>query len=183
MNVDNASKVLFLDRDGTLIVEKNYLSNPDDVELCDKAIEGLKGFLNHGYRIVVVTNQSGIGRGYFSVEEMKRVHKKIDFLLSKYGIRIDQYLHCPHVPDVNCSCRKPKIGMLDSVISKEQIDWKHSLMIGDKSCDIEFGKNAGMTSILVKTGYGALYDMEAKVLPDVTVVDLLEAFQWVENRV
>ena len=104
-------KWIILDRDGTLIKEKDYLHDPDGAELTEGAAEGLRMLSKLGYRFVVLTNQSGIGRGYFTEDEMNAVHLRVDEMLACAGVRVEGWFHCPHKPSDGCSCRKPAAGL------------------------------------------------------------------------
>ncbi len=156
-------KCVFLDRDGTIIVEKNYLSDPREVELLPGAAEGLGKLAGLGYLLVVVTNQSGVGRGYFDVDQVEAVHARLDELLAESGTRLDKYYYCPHLPENRCRCRKPLTGMIDDAVRELDIDIRGSYMIGDKLCDLQLGKNAGLASVLVRTGYGSNLDDDQSV--------------------
>ncbi len=150
------SKTVFLDRDGTIIVDKHYLRNPDDVELIPDAGLSLARLKRAGYQIIVVSNQSGVGRGFFTEIDVMLVNTRIDNLLFDYGARIDAYYYCLHNPDDSstCSCRKPSDGLYRQALSKFKIDLSKSWMIGDKMSDINFALKLGITPILVQTGYG-----------------------------
>jgi len=149
------SKFILLDRDGTLIEEKNYLHDPDDVKILPGVIEGLKKLSGEGYKFIVLTNQSGIGRGYFDDQDMLLVNAKISSLLLNEGVEILRFYHCPHAPEEECDCRKPKPGMVYNACSELGffIDNIYCV-IGDKKSDIELAENIGVKSILVLTGYG-----------------------------
>ena len=146
-----SSKYIFLDRDGTLIVNKHYLSDPKQVVLCEGAIEGLKIFADKGYKLVVVTNQSGIGRGYFTEADMRMVHERIDHLLREEAIFIESFLYCPHSPDDECKCRKPNPGLIEDWAMKHPINREKSYVIGDRLCDVELGNNSQLKTALIKT--------------------------------
>jgi len=176
------NRFLFLDRDGTLIEEKHYLCDPEDVKLCENVAEGLKLFQSLGFSIVVVTNQSGIGRGYYGVADMHAVHQRIQDLLHFHEIKIEHFLFCPHKPEDNCLCRKPELGLLEEFSEYQKEVAKDSVMIGDKACDIEFGLRAGMLAILVRTGYGSKYDFEEDAIPHFTARDLLDAANWMKRN-
>ena len=179
-------KCVFVDRDGTIIVEKNYLSDPTGVELLPGAAEGLARLAGLGYLLVVVSNQSGIGRGYFSAAQVEAVHIRLDELLAAGGVRIDRYYYCPHRPDEGCACRKPATGMIDDAVRDLDINLSHSFMIGDNLCDLQLGKNAGITPVLVRTGYGSELENEKAVVAQTGcrfVADsLLDAAVFIENR-
>jgi len=162
-------KACFLDRDGVLIEDRNYLSDPADVRLCPHVPEALRLLREHGFLLIVVSNQSGIARGYFTVEDLRRVEARIAGLLAEQGVLLDDVFYCFHhvkgvVPEyaVECTCRKPKPGMLLEAARKHGIDLKESLMIGDKVSDIEAGFAAGCrAAALVRSGHGAEQDLSA----------------------
>lgn len=162
-------KVIFLDRDGTINVEKSYLHKWEDFEFEKNAIEGLKELKNLGYEFIVVTNQSGIGRGYYTEEDLVTLNNQMTKKLKEFGIEILECFYCPHHPEkgigkykVDCNCRKPNPGMLLEGIKKYNVDIDNSFMIGDKKGDLEAGKKAGLKSILVLTGYGKKIEEEVK---------------------
>lgn len=136
------NKAVFFDRDGTIIVDKHYLHDPDQVEYLPDAFEALKLIQDKGYRIFMVTNQSGIGRGYFQVENMHKVHERMIAQLSQKGINIEDVAYCPHAPDDGCECRKPSPEMITSLMKKHGIT--EGFMIGDKTIDAEAGIAAGI---------------------------------------
>lgn len=162
-------KVIFLDRDGTINVEKSYLHKWEDFEFEKNAIEGLKKLKDLGYEFIVVTNQSGIGRGYYTEEDLVTLNNQMTEKLKEFGIEILECFYCPHHPEkgigkykVDCNCRKPNPGMLLEGIKKYDVDVENSFMIGDKKGDLEAGKKAGLKSILVLTGYGKKIEEEVK---------------------
>ncbi len=126
--------MIFLDRDGTIIVDKIYLNDPDGVEFIPDVIEGLKKLYNAGYQLYIVTNQSGISRGFVEEKNLFLIHEKICNILSNHGIKISGIFYCPHLPEDNCNCRKPKTGLVEHLLDK--IDKSNSYVIGDKSTDI-----------------------------------------------
>ncbi|MCZ0963690.1 D-glycero-alpha-D-manno-heptose-1,7-bisphosphate 7-phosphatase [Paracoccus benzoatiresistens] len=150
---------LFLDRDGTIIVERNYLSDPDLVTLEVGAVEGLRRFHDAGFRLIVVSNQSGIGRGYFTEAQLAAVNERLESLLIAEGIEIASWHHCPHRSGDSCICRKPRTGMLDEAAKLlppgAGVDWERSIMVGDKASDINAGLARGCRAALVLTGQGA----------------------------
>ncbi len=139
-------KAVFLDRDGTIIKDVNYLSKTEDIELLPLAKEGLQLLKECGFKLIVVSNQSGIGRGYFDREFVIKTHDVINEMV---GGLIDEFYFCPHKPEDNCSCRKPKTGMIDEAVEKYGIKREKSFVIGDKESDIELGINAGITPFLI----------------------------------
>lgn len=158
MNIKTKNKsfsALLLDRDGTIIVDKHYLSDPHAVELFPGIGRVLKKFYEAGKKAYLVSNQSGIGRGFFPYEEAVACNNKTLELLQKEGGDLEDMLFCPHAPEDNCSCRKPAVGMWDELQKKYFLDAGKTLMVGDKVDDLLFSKNAGLkASVLVMTGKG-----------------------------
>ena len=159
---DHARRAVFLDRDGTINIEKNYLHKIEDFEFIPGAPEAIKKLKDAGFLVIVVSNQSGIARGYFDEQAVMLLHQHIQTLLKSYGTVIDAFYFCPHHPEeglgdykVDCDCRKGNPGMLLQAAKEYDIDLQNSFMVGDKLADIEAGKRAGCKSILVLTGYGA----------------------------
>ncbi len=156
------TKAVFLDRDGVVLREVGYLSDLKKVSFYKGNIEALKLLKHKGYKLIVVSNQSGVARGYFTESFVKKTHKLIQEKLKKYGLSIDAFYYCPHhIKDVkikkylkDCNCRKPKPGMVLKAKKRFNIDLKKSFIIGDKLTDIKLGKNTNMKTILLLTGYG-----------------------------
>ncbi len=171
--------LLVLDRDGTLIEEKHYLSNPEDVVLLPGVVEGLKAFREQGWGLVIVTNQSGIGRGYYTTEDFDAVQARLMSLLAEASVTIDGSWHCPHTPDDQCACRKPSTGMLDAACAQFQMRVSDCLVVGDKECDIALGALAGGCTALVRTGYGKTTEERRACEPDLIVDDLAALARWV----
>ena len=168
-------RFVILDRDGTIITERNYLSNHNQVELLPNAAIGLKKLRDEKLGLLVITNQAGVGRGYFNLHDLKLIHKKMADLLAREGVILDGIYFCPHVPEDNCSCRKPKLGLIEEAAKEHNFDPKVSFVIGDKAVDIELGQNMGAQTFLVRTGYGTEVEKHNLVKPDYTVDDLLQA--------
>lgn len=156
-------KALFLDRDGTLIIDKDYPRDPDQVELMDGSIEFLSEMQQLNFALVVVSNQSGIGRGIIHPDEAKAVHERFLQLFKEHGVTFAGAYHCPHGPDDDCSCRKPKPGMLLQAEKELNLDLSQSYMIGDKLADVAAGHNAGCKGILFRQKLG---DKPSQVKPD-----------------
>ena len=154
---------IFLDRDGVINKEVGYLSNPEEFEFIDGSIEALKILKEKGYLLIVITNQAGIARGYYSEEKLNRIHEKMVKILEENQIILDDIYFCPHHPDFTgeCDCRKPKPGMILKAKKKFQINLKKSYMVGDTLKDIETGHNAQCLTVLVLTGYG--YEEKDKI--------------------
>ncbi|PJG85482.1 D-glycero-beta-D-manno-heptose 1,7-bisphosphate 7-phosphatase [Conservatibacter flavescens] len=153
------NKAIFLDRDGTLNIDHGYVHDIDQFEFIEGSIEALQQLKAMGYLLVLVTNQSGIARGYFSEDQFLQLTEWMDWSLADRGVDLDGIYYCPHHPEgigefrQNCNCRKPKAGMLLQGIKELNIDPKQSVMVGDKIDDIIAGKTAGIaTNILVRTG-------------------------------
>lgn len=172
-------RAVFIDRDGTLNEESGYLHRAEDCCFIPGAIEAVALLNDAGLQVVVVTNQSGIARGYYTEADLEKLHDYMASRLAASGARIDGWYFCPHHPDfsaaaADCSCRKPLPGMLQQAAAELAIDLASSWMVGDKVADIEAGIAAGCTPILVLTGYGAAEAVA--VDPTVTVcADLYEA--------
>jgi D-glycero-D-manno-heptose 1,7-bisphosphate phosphatase len=179
------SPAVFLDRDGVLIEEVNYLSEVGQVRLLPGAAEAVASLNLARVPVVVVTNQAGVARGYFPEERVGEVHDFLAALLAQRGARVDRYYHCPHHPDakveryrVACECRKPKPGMLRRAEAEMGLDLTRSYLVGDNVSDLAAGGAAGCKTVLVRTGYGARADVtaaDAKWNLDCVAADLNEA--------
>lgn len=156
LRADQATPAVFLDRDGTINVEKNYLYRFEDWEWITGAKEAIGKFKQLGYRVVVVSNQAGIARGMFEPSDVERLHSLVQQELACLGATIDAFFYCPHHPDFSgdCSCRKPAPGMLVQASLDLNLDLARSWMIGDKLIDAQAGHAAGTQSMMVRTGYG-----------------------------
>lgn len=174
--------LVILDRDGTLIVEKNYLSDPGQVEILPGVIQGLRTLVQHGAVLAIASNQSGIGRGYYSAEQAVAVNEKVRSLLAEKSVELGPVYFCPHTPEEPCQCRKPGIEMLQNALEETGIEPENAFMIGDKICDIEAGKAAGMRSILVRTGYGNTINVN-EISVDFVAEDLVSAANWVIEKI
>jgi len=156
MHVDRPA--IFLDRDGTINVEKHYLHRVEDWEWIPGSVKAIREFNKAGYLVVVISNQAGIARGLFSEDAVLRLHNHVNMMLAKHGARIDSYFFCPHHPEYGntrqCLCRKPLPGLIHEAQMALGIDLKKSWMIGDKLSDIRAGWASGVRGIMVATGYG-----------------------------
>ncbi len=160
MTTGNGKRAVFLDRDGVLNVDNGYVSQVDDFEFIEGVIEACKKLKDKGYLLVVITNQSGIARGYFSEEQFHTLTEWMDWSLADRGVDLDGIYYCPHHAEkgvgeykVDCDCRKPKPGMLLSAIEELNIDVSNSILVGDKVSDLQAGIAAGVkTNYLVRTG-------------------------------
>ena len=165
-------KFVLLDRDGTVIFERNYLSNPDHIELLPGASDALKKIKKLGLGLLIITNQSGIGRKYFDLSTLEKIHQKLTNLLLKEDVVLDDIYFCPHTPEDNCACRKPK---------KHNFDPNLCFVVGDNRSDIELGKNIDATTILVRTGYGKQTE-KGGLNPDYVADNLNEVFSIIKNE-
>ncbi|NLK96423.1 MAG: D-glycero-beta-D-manno-heptose 1,7-bisphosphate 7-phosphatase [Clostridiales bacterium] len=155
------NKVVFLDRDGTINKEVNYLYKKEELIFIPKTVEAIKIFHELGYKIIVVTNQAGVARGYYKEKDVEILHEYIDKLLIAEGTYIDAYYYCPHHPDgiverykKKCNCRKPNHGMIDQAVKDFDINLGESIIVGDKEIDVTTGKNAGIGKcVLVRSGH------------------------------
>lgn len=169
--------LLILDRDGTLIKEKHYLCDPDLVELLPGVAAGLKSLQSLGYDLAVVTNQSGIGRGYFEESDFDDVNSRMLELLAVAGVSIHSIHHCPHHPDDGCACRKPQSGMIEAAARACGYAPENCLVVGDKDCDIDLGQRVGARTALVRTGYGKETETMGQCRPDLVVDGISELAQ------
>ena len=180
-------KAIFLDRDGTINVEKDYIYKSEDLVFEEGTIEALKTFKNLGYILIVISNQSGIARGYFTEEDLNIFNNNMNEILKKNGVEIVEFYCCPHHPDgigeykKVCECRKPNNKMIEDAIKKYNIAREKSYMIGDKTSDIGAGLKSNLKTVLVKTGYG-LKDMEKIDKNETLVCENLKDFSEILKR-
>jgi D-glycero-D-manno-heptose 1,7-bisphosphate phosphatase len=170
-----------LDRDGTVIAERHYLSDPEQVELLEGAADGLRRLRELGLGLVLVTNQSAVGRGYFDLSRLEEIHRRLRELLDAEGVTLDGIYYCPHTPDEGCACRKPRPEMIEAAARELGFDPSRAFVVGDKACDVELGRGVGATTLLVRTGYGARLAGEGKAGADYVVDNLSEAARVVEG--
>ncbi len=165
---------VILDRDGTILVDHPYLSDPEKIEFFPNAPEALKQLQKAGFGLIVVTNQSGIGRGFSTMESLEKVHEKFRELLVQQGVILDGIYVCPHAPEENCLCRKPETALIQKASQELNFELKESYVIGDKDSDIEMGKKVGAYTILLKTS-PRKNDNKILCKPDSTAGSLLDA--------
>lgn len=173
---------VFLDRDGTLNVERHYLSHPDQFELLPGVADALSRLGTAGFRLVVVTNQSGIGRGYFTEADLQAIHRRMRELLSAHGVQLEAIYAAPEAPGQPSRYRKPSPQSLFDARDRFGVDLSRSFMVGDKWVDVDTGRNAGCAaSLLVRTGYGAEAERSEpdRVRDAVIVDDLCAAADWI----
>lgn len=187
-------KVIFLDRDGTINEEVNYLHKPEDLQILPGVPEAIKLLRDGGFKILVVTNQAGVARGYYSCRDVDALHEYLNQQLKKSGAWIDRFYYCPHHPVHGigeykraCHCRKPETGMFEQAGQEYDVDKEHSYMIGDKLLDVEAGNRYGVHGILVGTGYGRQIHQEQlekqeDVIYDVYQETLMDAARYIMER-
>ncbi len=178
---------VFLDRDGTLVVERGYLSDPDEIELLPGVAQALRKLRSAGYPLVVVSNQSGVGRGLFPLSRVHEAMARLREALRAQGVELDAIFFCPHRPGEGCACRKPGSALLERAADDLQLAPRRSAMVGDKLLDAETGRRAGALGLLVRTGYGR--DEEQRIAgespgrePDAVFEDLAAAARWILER-
>ena len=179
-----ARPAVFIDRDGTLIQERRYLADPTGVEMIAGVMDAVRALKNGGFAVVVVTNQSGIARGLYTLEDYEAVAARVDEVLRENGASVDGVYFCPHHPEVtgDCDCRKPGTGMYQAAAEELDLDLARSYYVGDKVTDVLPGIALGGVPILVRTGYGV--EHEAAVPRETQVVqDLSEAAQLILSAV
>ena len=176
-------RFVVLDRDGTIIVERNYLSDPAQVELLPGSAAGLRRMRDLGLGLIVITNQSAIGRGFIDRTRLDQIHERMGELLKSEGVQLDGLYFCPHLPEEGCNCRKPAPGLLRTAAQELNFDASQSFVIGDKVCDIELGQRVGATTILVRTGYGEQFEKDGDLQPNFTVSNLKEAAEVIKEIV
>lgn len=183
------NSAVFLDRDGTIIEDVGYINDPDLIKFYPETARALKKLKERGLQLAVISNQSGVARGYFDEEMVDKIHDCIKKRLKKHGVEFDHIDYCPHLPDaviekyrMECDCRKPKTGMLKKAEKKLNVDLKKSYVVGDKASDLEAGGRAGCKSVLILTGEGkATYQaLESLTYACAYVAkNLEEAAEWI----
>jgi D-glycero-D-manno-heptose 1,7-bisphosphate phosphatase len=176
---------VLLDRDGTIIEEIGYISDPSKVKLLGDAASSIAGLNQKGIPVAVVSNQAGVARGLFTVEDIEKVNQRLRELLASHGASLDGVYYCGHHPDydIECDCRKPRPGLLVKAAAEMSIDLSRSFMVGDKLTDIQAGKAAGTSTVFLLTGFGSKEYKENRDeilrLSDKVCEDLTEAIQWI----
>lgn len=175
---------VFLDRDGVINHDSDaYIKHPDEFHFIPKSPDAIALLNAKGFQVILISNQSAVGRGMISARTLDAIFKKMTCGVEQAGGRIKDILFCPHAPDQGCDCRKPKPGMILQAVARHSIDLNKSFMVGDSAKDIECGKNAGCAkTILVKTGNGAKARVtltEKGIIPDFLAGDLYEAALWI----
>lgn len=170
-----------LDRDGTMIEDKHYLTSPSGVKFLPKALEGLARLKLMGFGLVILTNQSAIGRGYMNTEDLASVHQRLEELLGERGIAIDAIYHCPHIPSDGCDCRKPNPGMINQASVDLGLEPTKCFVIGDRLSDVQLGRSVGATTFLIVSAQDQ--GLQDKYTPpaDYFIKDLNEAASIIQN--
>lgn len=180
-----AKKAVFLDRDGTINVDPGYLNRPEQLELLPRVGEGLRSLKEAGYLLVVVSNQSGVGRGLIQPDAIPLIHQRLQDLLQAFDVQIDHFELCFHRPEQECECRKPKPKLILDAARKLGIDLAASYMVGDKLSDLEAGNNAGCRGcILVRTGEGRNTEKALGKTPLAHLIGdgLIDVAQWIGQK-
>jgi D-glycero-D-manno-heptose 1,7-bisphosphate phosphatase len=173
--------LVLLDRDGTLITEQDYLKDPRKVKLLPGAVPALRRLSRAGFPLVIVSNQSGVGRGLMTREDVRRVHRRLESLLRARGVRLRGIYWCPHTPLDRCACRKPKLKLVRKAGADLGQSWRGSVSIGDKWSDVSLGQRTGGRGVLVLTGYGRLTRRQKAPhpKPDFVARDIRAAAAWI----
>ena len=175
------TRAVFLDRDGTINIDVNYCRRVEDFIILPGIPEAIKLLNQHNFKVIIITNQSGIGRGYFSKAILLRIHQHMEEELAKHNAHIDEIYYCPHHPDENCDCRKPKPKFIIQAAAKYNIKLDLSYMIGDEIKDVITGKAAGCKTVLLPRSKNTLNNLKT-IKPDHVATDLLTAVNWIINK-
>lgn len=177
---------VFLDRDGTIIEDTDYISSPAQIKFIPGAVEAVKMLKNAGYKIIIISNQSGVARGLITEDMLQTIDKLIHRTILNGGGHVDGSYYCPHHPEhgvypykQSCECRKPHTGLIKRAVKEHDIDLSKSFMVGDHSTDIETARRAGIPSVFVMTGHGKEEKEKLKSQPDHFAPDLLSAVKWI----
>ena len=183
------NRAVFLDRDGTINVEKGFVHRREELEFVKGAAEALGSLNRAGYLVVVITNQSGVARGLYAEDDVKRLHRYMNDELMRAGARVDRFYYCPHHPESldpayrkDCECRKPKPGMVLRAMEELDIDPRSSYLIGDRARDICAGRRAGVMSILIREDENFQDETACDEQPDLVVKSLHDAVRFILKR-
>jgi len=174
-------RFVLLDRDGTVMVEKHYLADPEGVELYPGAAAALRRLSQLGLGLAVITNQSGVGRGYFDLARLAEIHRRLERELEREGVRLDGIFFCPHHPDAGCACRKPRTGLVERAARLLDFEPSRAFVVGDLPSDVALARALAATSVLVRTGHGARTEAGGEATPDHVATDLPEAAALIER--
>jgi D-glycero-D-manno-heptose 1,7-bisphosphate phosphatase len=165
-------KVVILDRDGTIVVDRGYLADPAGLEFIPEAPEALRWLCQCGFRLVVITNQSGVGRGFFSIDCVEAMNTRLHAMVEGQGAKLAKIYVCPHAPEDDCACRKPRLALMEQAATELNFRPRGSVVVGDRESDIEFGLRAGARAILISSERP---DASGAIRPSLTVRNLMEA--------
>jgi D-glycero-D-manno-heptose 1,7-bisphosphate phosphatase len=183
VRAQQVERVVLLDRDGTLVIDRDYLDDPAGLQFLPGAAEALRRLHQDGYRLVIISNQSGVGRGLFSLERLQQINARLAQMVREAGAALAGIYCCPHRPDENCACRKPNVELVRQAARELHFDPAAAVMIGDRDSDIELGRRIGATTIrlLPDTASRAMPSAGASGTPaDHVAADLLEAARIIE---
>lgn len=177
---------VFLDRDGTIIEDTGYISSPEQVKFLPGSIAAIKQLKDAGYKIIIISNQSGVARGLISEDMLQTIEKLIHRQILNGGAHVDSSYYCPHHPEHGsypyrqaCECRKPHTGLIKKAVKDHDIDLSRSIMVGDHATDIETARRAGIKSVFVMTGHGPEEKANLKSQPDHIAADITAAADWI----
>lgn len=181
--IEDSRRAVFVDRDGTVCFDKHYLSDPAGLELIPTVAEGIRKLNDAGVPVIIVTNQSGIDRGFFDEDQLQAIHDRMLEMLDEHGAWVDDIYYCPHLPDAGCDCRKPAPGMLLQASDEHGIDLARSFVIGDRMMDVEMAHAGGAKGILVPEP-GNQYHVETELenseeSPDYRTDTFMNAVEWI----
>ena len=180
---ESPRRYVLIDRDGTIIEECHYLSDPDQVRLIPGSAEAMRTLREQGLGMAIVTNQSGVGRGYFDLDRLEQINQRMCQLLASEGVHLDGIYFCPHTPDDLCGCRKPQPGMIEQARKELGFEPARCMVVGDRETDIELGRNVGATTFLVRTGYGTETANNRSANPDYIADNLLDAARLITSLI
>ncbi len=173
---------VFLDRDGTINEDEGYISNPEDLVLLPGAAGAIGRLNREGIKVIVITNQSGVGRGYYTPQDVRAVNRRLDELLALDGARLDGVYYCPHNPDDKCGCRKPETGLIVRAAEEHSVDLESSFVVGDKASDMGLARGVNAKAVLVLTGVGLEERDKLDEPADHVAEDLPGAVGWILER-
>lgn len=179
MRQGRKKRYVLLDRDGTVTVDKIFQKDPSVTELLPGAAAGLKKLAEAGWGLVLVTNQSGVGRGYLTPEDVEAVNQSVADLLARDGVALDGMYYCPHLPGAGCNCRKPRPGMVERAAKDLGFALGESVVVGDRAADVGLARAVGAKAVFVKTGTMGGMARGKCAEPDYAAADLLDAARWI----
>jgi D-glycero-D-manno-heptose 1,7-bisphosphate phosphatase len=172
--------MVILDRDGTVVVDRHYLADPAGLEFLPGAAQGLRTLHEHGHRLVLITNQSGIGRGLLSLAQLEAIHARLRRMMREAGAPLEAIYYCPHTPEEGCECRKPRSELFWRAAAELGFGPSDAVVVGDKASDIEFGHNVGAATILIAPVPPAMI-AEGQPAADFVAADLVQAASAIQG--